>query len=234
MSRVAALLVGVSLSVALLGGGSSPLVEESQASAVIPFAVEKCPTMRREARDPINGRNCVGGSQGILANWGLDQPVTGYFGKITEANVKEFQRSEGIPATGIIGPLTRKALAAYASSDPPPIPNIPRSSFSTGRCTGLQCNIYLSRSFTGELAGTVKKHPEATRGVASAIVGAACKVFKRTVVSVVCEVVSGVYAKRLKPALLDAADQNACLHIVLKPARPPLSFGVDNSSRCED
>jgi peptidoglycan hydrolase-like protein with peptidoglycan-binding domain len=40
------------------------------------------------------------------------QPVTGYFGAITRANVAQFQREQGIyPVTGGVGPLTRAAIA---------------------------------------------------------------------------------------------------------------------------
>jgi peptidoglycan hydrolase-like protein with peptidoglycan-binding domain len=35
---------------------------------------------------------------------------TGYFGPITFAAVQAFQRANGIPATGFVGPLTRAAL----------------------------------------------------------------------------------------------------------------------------
>jgi hypothetical protein len=41
----------------------------------------------------------------------IDAP-TGYFGPITEAAVKAYQTAHGLPAVGIVGPLTRAALNA--------------------------------------------------------------------------------------------------------------------------
>ena len=37
-------------------------------------------------------------------------PATGYFGPITEASVKRYQKSRGIETTGTVGPITRAAL----------------------------------------------------------------------------------------------------------------------------
>ncbi len=42
-------------------------------------------------------------------------PVTGYYGTLTMAGVKDFQSSNGISATGYVGPLTLAALNARAS-----------------------------------------------------------------------------------------------------------------------
>jgi N-acetylmuramoyl-L-alanine amidase len=38
------------------------------------------------------------------------QPVSGYFGEVTHAAVKNFQRKSGIRADGIVGPKTRAKL----------------------------------------------------------------------------------------------------------------------------
>ncbi len=49
--------------------------------------------------------------QTILIQEGyLKTPATGYFGRATYASVQMFQRSNGIPPTGYVGPLTRKEL----------------------------------------------------------------------------------------------------------------------------
>lgn len=47
---------------------------------------------------------------------------TGYFGKITEASVKDFQAREGISAVGIVGPLTRAAIKNLSCAKPPSEP----------------------------------------------------------------------------------------------------------------
>lgn len=50
--------------------------------------------------------------QQFLASQGYYQPVTGYFGSLTWANVAQFQRQHSIyPVTGGVGPLTRAAIA---------------------------------------------------------------------------------------------------------------------------
>jgi N-acetylmuramoyl-L-alanine amidase len=35
------------------------------------------------------------------------QPVTGYFGRVTQAAVRNFQRKHGLPVDGVVGPMTR-------------------------------------------------------------------------------------------------------------------------------
>ncbi len=37
-------------------------------------------------------------------------PITGYFGPLTQAGVKEYQIKNGISAIGVVGPLTRAKL----------------------------------------------------------------------------------------------------------------------------
>jgi rare lipoprotein A (peptidoglycan hydrolase) len=43
----------------------------------------------------------------LLTRRGFEVPSTGYFGTITKRKVKRFQRSRGITADGIVGPMTR-------------------------------------------------------------------------------------------------------------------------------
>jgi peptidoglycan hydrolase-like protein with peptidoglycan-binding domain len=47
----------------------------------------------------------------LLTRRGFEVSATGYFGPITKRRVVRFQRSRGLAADGIVGPLTRGALA---------------------------------------------------------------------------------------------------------------------------
>lgn len=56
-------------------------------------------------------RGQVSQLQQFLSTRGYYQPVTGYFGAITYANVAQFQREQSVyPITGGVGPLTRAAI----------------------------------------------------------------------------------------------------------------------------
>jgi rare lipoprotein A (peptidoglycan hydrolase) len=45
--------------------------------------------------------------QMLLSRRGFEVPTTGYFGTITKRKVSQFQRSRGLTADGIVGPMTR-------------------------------------------------------------------------------------------------------------------------------
>ena len=49
--------------------------------------------------------------QQLLADAGIySGAITGYYGKLTQASVKVYQKSKGISPTGSVGPITRVAL----------------------------------------------------------------------------------------------------------------------------
>ncbi len=48
--------------------------------------------------------------QMLLSRRGYEVPSTGYFGKITKRKVRQFQRSRGLTADGVVGPMTRAAF----------------------------------------------------------------------------------------------------------------------------
>ena len=47
----------------------------------------------------------------LLTRRGNSVPATGFFGKLTKRGVKRFQRNHGLAADGVVGPMTRGALA---------------------------------------------------------------------------------------------------------------------------
>jgi rare lipoprotein A len=48
--------------------------------------------------------------QMLLTRRGFEVPSTGYFGTVTKRKVRRFQRSHGLTADGIVGPMTRAEL----------------------------------------------------------------------------------------------------------------------------
>ncbi len=76
-----------------------------------------CPTlsitMQRGARD-ISTNNQVSELQKFLADYydiDPDEIVTGFFGRITQGYVQQFQREQGLPTFGIAGSMTRGVIA---------------------------------------------------------------------------------------------------------------------------
>ena len=53
-------------------------------------------------------------AEGTVEAWGRsdDNPVSGWYGPVTTAAVRAFQKAHRIPPTGNVGPLTWKALGA--------------------------------------------------------------------------------------------------------------------------
>jgi Putative peptidoglycan binding domain len=70
--------------------------------------VSSNPTLKRGSRGDL-----VVWAQEHLLSAGESLPVTGVFGKLTRAAVREFQESSGLQVDGVIGPLTWKALLRY-------------------------------------------------------------------------------------------------------------------------
>ncbi len=83
-----------------------------------------CPTlsitMQRGARD-VSTNNQVSELQKFLAdyyNFDPNELVSGYFGRITQGYVIQFQKEQGLPSVGIAGQLTRGKIATVCSQTP--------------------------------------------------------------------------------------------------------------------
>jgi peptidoglycan hydrolase-like protein with peptidoglycan-binding domain len=77
-------------------------------------------TIQRGARD-IYTRNQVSELQKFLADYydvDPSQLVTGYFGRITQSYVIRFQKEQRLPFSGIVGQLTRRAIARVCAEVP--------------------------------------------------------------------------------------------------------------------
>ncbi|TJX13617.1 LysM peptidoglycan-binding domain-containing protein [Tissierella creatinini] len=81
-----------------------------------PPPTQNCPTLRRGSTGPK-----VRELQILLKNQGFDPgPIDGDFGPLTEAAVRNFQRSKGLLVDGIVGIATWTALGVNCGVTPPP------------------------------------------------------------------------------------------------------------------
>lgn len=126
--------------------------------------------------------------QNILIQGGfLKMQATGYFGIYTKIAVSEFQRMQGIIATGFVGPLTRKALFRFTVSPPilsaetfeGTITAYSQQCFVDGECsiTVDGKKIVTTTGWSQEIVGTVTGIPDF--GSIESKVGARAKVYAK-------------------------------------------------------
>ncbi|UQA55190.1 TIGR02594 family protein [Polyangium aurulentum] len=78
------------------------------------------PTLRRPCGYPDNRPDLndeVRELQRALNRWGYQLKAEGYFGPITDASVRSFQRKKGLEPDGIVGPKTWAAVLARGNAD---------------------------------------------------------------------------------------------------------------------
>lgn len=88
-------------------------------SVAIPFlaSAASCPTLSRNLSFGARGQDVV-----ELQNFLIEQNLlgagnnTGYFGRLTKAAVIKFQIRRNLPSTGLVGPLTRAAIAKICTN----------------------------------------------------------------------------------------------------------------------
>ncbi|BAZ05301.1 peptidoglycan-binding domain-containing protein [Calothrix sp. NIES-3974] len=85
-------------------------------------------------------------------------PITGYFGSQTETAVRQFQSRNGIPAIGVVGPQTSRALQSrcQAAARPPVSPSNPgglRVGSRGDAVLRLQQNLRQLGFYTGPITG---------------------------------------------------------------------------------
>lgn len=73
------------------------------------------PVPTRVLRLGLSG-NDVRWLQAVLKKYGFSMSVTGYFGEVTQSNVKKFQQQNGLSPDGLVGPATRSKLVAFLNS----------------------------------------------------------------------------------------------------------------------
>lgn len=75
-------------------------------------------TLQRGATDARMGGQVTELQRFLVSYYELDETtsISGFFGRITQANVIRFQREQGLPTFGIVGILTRAAIARVCAS----------------------------------------------------------------------------------------------------------------------
>jgi peptidoglycan hydrolase-like protein with peptidoglycan-binding domain len=229
--RPLAVAVGVLLLATQTGCDQTPGAGPEPASTLA-----SCPDLRVGQRDPVNGMNCVSWLQRALGWHGHPgQPVTGAFAGVTEANVRAFQRAQGIrPVNGVAGPRTRGALtgalrlggvgpgpARPGGARPSPLA---ANAFVSVGCQGGSCALYLSRATTASLGGWVARHPISVGFTFTLVVNGTCGALRRFGGAFICGYVGGNATARVITQLGVAARQNACLRIALTRPRPQTRF----------
>lgn len=129
-----------SVAAALSGQPAAVIVAQNTiASSGSTSSTLSCPNLTRTlgfgSRDSTS-RGEVSKLQQFLASYyGVPTAdlVTGVFGRTTESYVKRFQREKGITATGIVGLLTRSAIAKACVVAPPPPSSAPACSISAAK-----------------------------------------------------------------------------------------------------
>ena len=85
--------------------GQWPVLGRPLTNCSIPAQARTYPTLRIRSRG-----DAVVRIQARLRAWGVPIPRTGFFLRRTRSGVRAFQRSRGLEADGVVGPLTWAAL----------------------------------------------------------------------------------------------------------------------------
>ncbi|MBI5456907.1 peptidoglycan-binding protein [Candidatus Kaiserbacteria bacterium] len=111
------------LSLFLSGFAALPALAQTSDDYGTADSANYCPklsiTMQRGARDASYGGQ-VSELQKFISDYydiDPDEIVTGFFGRITQGYVQQFQREQGLPTFGIAGSMTRAAIAKVCTSN---------------------------------------------------------------------------------------------------------------------
>jgi peptidoglycan hydrolase-like protein with peptidoglycan-binding domain len=100
------------------------------ASLFLPFfalaqsAQSSCPNLSRNLFFGSGGSDVIALQNFLIAQNLLPQgDNTGYFGRLTKAAAIEFQTQQSVPSTGLVGPLTRAAIAKMCGGEQTAVSN---------------------------------------------------------------------------------------------------------------
>ena len=102
-------------------------------------SISSCPTLtlplQRGSRDAQTGGQVTNLQVFLSDYYNIPEEtiISGYFGKVTESYVIRFQQEQGLPAFGLVGPMTRAKIAEVCGGITPPT----SASFSASPTSGL-------------------------------------------------------------------------------------------------
>ncbi len=76
-----------------------------------------CLTLMSNLGRGMRGSSVASLQSYLTANTSYAAGITGYFGPITQAAIRQWQMQHGVPGTGYVGPLTRAALSCTGSGN---------------------------------------------------------------------------------------------------------------------
>jgi hypothetical protein len=180
---------------------------------------------------PSRGR-CVAALRERLGAYGAHLSRGDTFDDATTAAVRAFQAGGGLPAIGVVGPLTKQALYAPRGQ------RAPESEMSD--CDSRHCMVYLSRASTADLASVYPDSLLAREMVTSAISLLVCqRVRAQPTLDIVCQPVASYIVDTLADALVRAGRQHACLAVRVgytpeKRTWSPIGAAPDSGPHCHD
>lgn len=128
----------------LFGFAAVPALAQTADDYGVANSGNYCPklsiTMQRGARD-VSYSGQVSELQKFLSDYYDIDPeeiVTGFFGRITQGYVQQFQREQGLPSFGIAGSMTRAAIAKVCSSNT----SNNQTPATSGTSSSLSCNAF--------------------------------------------------------------------------------------------
>jgi peptidoglycan hydrolase-like protein with peptidoglycan-binding domain len=172
----------------------------------------ECVTLRHNNAGTDSQGGCVVALRGLLNAHGADLPDGDRFDRRTDAAVRAFQMSVGLPAAGLVGPKTKEAL--YGSLPPE------YQSMTDPVCNLSRCVLYFSKSMTEYVASVVSENDLVRYAIAAGLSMLVCRQAKTVPgLSVVCQqVVSYIINTVVDIDMVlakaqQAGQRNACLAV---------------------
>lgn len=172
---------------------------------------------------------CALSLQHLLIQYGAPLQATGTYGPETTEAVRQFQRDHELPTTGATYSMTKKALYDDLTTLVPSTPNTAVS------CPGPECNVYLGRTTTADLAAAFDRGTIII-GLATAVISVlVCTVLKATspLVGILCEQIVQMTATAIITLFQQARDNHECIKVNLqstddgvKPVAPARTDGA--------